>query len=476
MDEITWLDATAQAELVRSGSVTSGELIEAALTRIASLNPQLNAVIHDRGERALAESYHAPEGPFHGVPLLLKDAVAHSAGDPYHFGMRALQQAGWVEADDTWLVARLRQAGFAIVGRTNTPELAASVTTEPLAYGPTRNPYDRERSPGGSSGGSAAAVASGMVPVAHGNDMGGSIRIPAAMCGLVGLKPTRARVTLGPELGEHWAMLTHEHVLTRSVRDTAAVLDAISGPGVGDPYYAPPPARPFIAEVEAEPGVLRIGVRTTAPGGEPVTSQDARVAVEATARQLETLGHHVELAEVAGLDDPRLAETIPIVLANVLAREVDRLGERLGRPVDLELLEPLNAARVEQGRATAAPTYLRAVTTLQHWSRGVASWWQDSNDVLLTPTIAAPTPLIGFLGPAVPDVRSRIRPFTAFTAPFNVTGQPAISLPLHVGPDGLPVGVQLVARYGREDVLLRLAGQLERAHPWDARRPALSGG
>jgi amidase len=244
-DELAWMDATAQAELVRKGDATAVELLEAAIARIDRLDPELNAVIHRLDDKAAAATAgDLPDGPFRGVPFLVKDAVCHTAGDPYHAGMQVLKDAGWTEPEDTVLAKRYRAAGFVICGKTNLPELATSVTTEPVAYGATRNPWDTTRSTGGSSGGAAAAVASGMVPVAHGNDMGGSIRFPSSACGLVGLKPTRGRTTLAPTHGEYWGPLTHEHVLTRSVRDTAGVLDAVHGPAPGDPYTAPPPARP----------------------------------------------------------------------------------------------------------------------------------------------------------------------------------------------------------------------------------------
>jgi amidase len=409
------------------------------------------------------------------VPFLLKDAVAHSAGDPYHCGMRVLREAGWVEPADTWLVERFRAAGFVIVGKTNTPELAASVTTEPLAYGPTRNPWAPGRSTGGSSGGSAAAVASGMVAVAHGNDMGGSIRIPSAMCGLVGLKPSRARGTLGPDFGEYWAMTTHEHVLTRSVRDTAAVLDAVAGPGVGDPYTAPPPARPFVDEVGADPARLRIGFRTARTGGLGESHEDTVTAVQATATLLESLGHEVEPAALPALDAPGFAEAVPVLVPVFIARELDRWSDKLGRSLEPTVLEPQNATLAELGRAVTAGAYVGAYEQLQRWARGVAAWWED-HDVLVTPTVTAPTPELGYLGPEVDLFESlaRMGTFTAFSMPFNVTGQPAISLPVHEGRDGLPVGVQLVAGYGREDLLLRLAGQLEAARPWAARRPPVA--
>ncbi len=260
-DGVAWMDATAQAELVRTGAASPAELVAAAIERIQTLDPDLNAVIHPLFEKATtAAAGPLPDGPFRGVPFLVKDAVAHTAGDPYHCGMRLLRDRGWTEANDSYLVERFRAAGFVIVGKTNTPEMASDFTTEPVAYGPSRNPWNVSRSTGGSSGGSGAAVASGMVPVAHGNDMGGSIRVPSAHCGLVGLKPSRARTSLGPNFGEFWGMLTHEHVLARSVRDTAAVLDCTAGARPGDPYTAPPPARPWRDEVGVPPGRLRIGL------------------------------------------------------------------------------------------------------------------------------------------------------------------------------------------------------------------------
>jgi amidase len=472
-DELAWLDATAQADLVRRGVVTPSELLEGALARIDALNPTLNAVIIDRSQRARSEANGPlPDGPFRGVPFLLKDAVAHSAGDPYHCGMQVLKDAGWVEPEDTWLVRRFRAAGFVIAGKTNTPELASSVTTEPVAYGPTRNPWDPSRSTGGSSGGSAAAVASGMVPVAHGNDMGGSIRVPSSICGLVGLKPSRGRGTLGPDFGEYWAMTTHEHVLTRSVRDTAGVLDAVCGPGVGDPYTAPPPARPFRTEVGADPGRLRVGVRTarTGDGGDP--HPEGQAAVDAAATLLESLGHHVEAAPLPALDTPGFSESIAVMFPVFIAGELARWSRRLGRDLEPSVLEPWNAMLAEAGRATSAPAYAGAIETSQAWARGLAAWWED-HDLLLTPMVTAPTPELGFLGPGVDpgEAFGRMGSLTMFAMPFNVTGQPAISLPLHHGSDGLPIGVQLVAGYGREDVLVRVASQLEAARPWAARRP-----
>lgn len=485
-----WLDATAQAALVRSGEAAPLELVDAAIARIERLDPALNAVIHRRFEQARAEARAGglPDGPFRGVPLLVKDAVCHTAGDPYHFGMRVLRDVGWTAPADTWLAARFRQAGFVFLGKTNAPELAVSITTEPIAHGPTRNPWDPTCSPGGSSGGSAAAVASGMVAVAHANDMGGSIRLPAAMCGLVGLKPTRARCSLGPDLGEYWAGLTHEHVLTRSVRDSAAVLDAIRGPASGDPYTAPLPRGSFADAVRAGPGILRVGFRVASRPSARPTHAACTAAVHDTAALLQSLGHRVAPADVTGLDVPGVEEAYGLAMAVFVARELDRWSERLGRPIACGELEPMNAMLAEIGRTVAGAQYLAQIETLHHWARGVAAWW-DHHDVLVLPTCPEPPFRLGELAPAVTDgeVASRMASLVSFTMPFNVTGQPAISLPLgwtrapaddRGTPRGdggvLPVGVQLVGPYGREDLLLALAAQLEAARPWAARRPAVA--
>lgn len=478
MDDVAWMDATAQGELVRRGEVTPAELVEAALERIDALNPSLNAVIHDLSDKArsAAADPALPDGPFRGVPFLLKDAVAHSAGDPYHCGMQVLKDAGWIEPADTWLVERFRAAGFVICGKTNLPELASSVTTEPRAYGATHNPWDLGRSPGGSSGGAGAAVASGMVPVAHGNDMGGSIRFPASMCGLVGLKPTRARTTLGPDFGEYWAMTTHEHVLTRSVRDTAGVLDAIAGPGVGDPYTAPPPSRPFLDEVGADPGSLRIGYRTMLAGGADDSHPECVEAVRIACTLLQGLGHHVEPAALDALDDPRFGEAITVAFPVFITRELDRWSEKLGREIAPSELEPWNALQADIGRATGASAYVAALEKAEAYARHLAGWWADGHDLLVTPTLGAPPFPLGHLGADVDPMEAftRLAGLTSFSMPFNVSGQPAISLPLHWNDDGLPIGVQLVAAYGREDLLLRVASQLEAARPWADRHPSVS--
>ncbi|MFD9813336.1 amidase [Streptomyces sp. NPDC059080] len=475
-EELAWLDATAQAGLVRRGVLSPTELVEAAIARIERLNGKLNAVITPLFEKALATAGAAglPDGPFRGVPLLLKDALCHSAGDPAHSGMRALRDRGWRAPEDATLTKRFRSAGFVICGRTNVPELATSVTTEPLAYGPTRNPWDLTRSPGGSSGGSAAAVAAGMVPVAHGNDMAGSIRIPASACGLVGLKPTRARTSLGPEFGEYWGPVTHEHVLTRSVRDTAAVLDATAGMAPGDPYTAPAPARPYRAEVGAGPGVLRIGFRTTPPGASAPAHADCVAAVEHTAHLLDALGHRVAPEPAPALDSPALFEALPNLFAAIVTREVAYWSERIGERLEPGDLEPMNGALAEAGRSVTAAQWLAGLQTWQRWARGVAALWEDDVDVLLTPTVSTPPRPLGQLAPTAQepmDLVAGVVEGIAFTMPFNLTGQPAVSLPLYRNAEGLPIGVQLVAAYGREDVLIRLASQLEEAAPWSGARP-----
>ncbi len=469
-DELARLDATAQADLVARGEVSHLELVDAAIERIERLDDQLNAVIHRRFERARAEAPTAT-GPFAGVPFLVKDAVCHTAGDPYHAGMRALKDVGWVEPDDTWLAARFRAAGFVFVGKTNTPELATSVTTEPLAYGPTHNPWDLSRSTGGSSGGSAAAVAAGLVPVAHGNDMGGSIRFPASMCGIVGLKPTRARTTLGPDFGEYWGPLTHEFVLTRSVRDTAAVLDAVCGAGPGDPYTAPPPARPYADEVER---------RSHGRPADRVSHHDARRRRVARRRRGRGRGDRATPVDAR----PRRRRG-----RDPGARRLLQPGVR-HRPVDRgrarrRALERTARARHHR-RARAGERVLRVdgrtrsgASTTRPRSRTCRHGPAGSRRGGKTTTCSSsrPAPNLPFAsarsGPTNTDpaVGARMGRLVTFCSPFDVTGQPAISLPLHWNDDGLPIGVQLVAAYGREDVLLRVAAQLEAARPWRDRRP-----
>jgi amidase len=474
-DELATLDATAQAELVRRGEVRPIELVDAAIARIERLNPQLNAVITERFEKARAEARRTdlPGGPFRGVPFLLKDIGTHSAGDPFHAGMRFLRDLGWVERDDNYLAAKFRAAGFVFLGKSNTPELGLQPTTEPEAYGPSRNPWDPTRSTGGSSGGAAAAVASGMVPVAHATDGGGSIRIPASECGLVGLKISRGRVSLGPGTGERWGGCAVENCVSRSVRDTAAILDAIAGPMPGDPYCAPVPARRFVAEVGATPGRLRIGSLAHAPAGSDVHA-DCTDAVADVAQLLTALGHHVEPSFPDGMGDTEMLRSFGTFVSCATARALDAWSEKTGRPLRQADVEPMTWAVAELGRGVPAPRYVRAATFAQAHTRRITRWWAEGFDLLLTPTVAEPPPPLGtFYSPPEDPLRGFLRagPFGAFTATFNATGQPAISLPLYWNAQGLPIGVQLVAAYGREDLLIRVAAQLEQARPWKDRRP-----
>ncbi len=475
-DELAALDATAQADLVRRGKVTAQELVDAAIARIEAVDPRLNAVITPLfgKARGQATSPDLPNGPFRGVPMLLKDLICHSAGDPYHAGMRFLRDLGWVADHDTYLAAKFRAAGFIFLGKTNVPELGPLPTTEPDAYGPTHNPWDTGCSAGGSSGGSAAAVAAGLVPVAHGNDGGGSIRIPSSECGLVGLKPSRGRNSLGPDHGDLWSGFVAEHVLTRSVRDTAAILDAVAGPMPGDPYSAPPPARPFRDEVEAEPGRLRIGLMTSSPANLVAVAPDCVAAAEDAARLLESLGHEIEPAYPAALDEADFSLWLGTVVSTWTARDLDYWSATTNRPIGPQDVETYTWALAEMGRAISAAEYIKGVTWLQGHTRRMADWWQNGFDVLLTPTMAEPPPPLGQFK-ATPDnpMQGLLRsmPLAVFTSPFNATGQPAISIPLYWNAAGLPIGIQLVAAYAREDTLIRLAAQLEKARPWAERRP-----
>lgn len=471
------LDACAQADLVASGEASPAELVEEAIARIERINPHVNAVIRTRFEQARAEvAGPLPGGRFRGVPLLLKDLLCYSAGEEVHEGMAALKAARWTSPVEQELTRRFTAAGFVVLGRTNTPELGILPTTEPAAYGPTRNPWDLHRSAGGSSGGSAAAVASGMVAVAHASDGGGSIRIPASACGLVGLKPSRGRVPLGPEFGDVFTGLVCELAVTRTVRDTAAVLDAVAGPAPGDPYAAPPPPRPYAAEVGAPTGSLRVAVQPGAPGGRP-THPECAAAAEAAGRLLESLGHHVEAARVAALDDPAYPDNFLMLWASGCAFDVDHYWpQRLGRPLTVDDVETTTWALAELGRRYSAAEFLAGRQWLQANSRAVGGFF-EAYDILVTPTLAELPPPLGHFD-ATPDnplaglIASAA--LVPFTPPFNVTGQPAVSLPLHWTADGLPVGVQLVARYGAEDLLIRVASQLEQAAPWGQRRPPVS--
>ena len=468
MDGYAWLDATAQADLVRRREVTPGELVAAALDRVAALNPGLNAVVTPLDPRP-----GAADGPFAGVPFLVKDLAIEVAGTRFTEGSRWL--AGNVSLHHQELALRYRRAGLVLIGKTNTCEFGLTPTVEPALFGPARNPWDRSRSTGGSSGGSAAAVAAGIVPVAHANDLGGSIRYPAAWCGVFGLKPTRARVPLGPEYGDVVSGLAAEHVVTRSVRDSAALLDAVCGPAPGDPYLAPPRRRPFAAEVGAPPGRLRIAVSTTPRSGRRADPAWA-AAAERAAALLDGLGHAVEEGVPDGLDDPAYERALGTVYRAGAGWIVGYWCRRLGRPPADGEIEPYTRAVWESARRVGAVDYLLAVEALQRVARRVAIWF-ERHDAWLTPTLGAGPPRLGVLTGSEQDPLRGARnagDHLMFDGELaNVTGNPAMSLPFGVQPDGLPVGIHVLGRFGDEATLLRLAAQLEVADPWAQRRPGV---
>jgi amidase len=472
-DEFAFLDGTAQAELVRQNKVKPVDLVEAAIDRIERLNPTLNAVVTPMYDEARATAAgDLPDGPFTGVPFLLKDILGTYAGVRMTAGSALLRD--FVPDHDSELVTRLKRAGLIVVGKTNAPEFGILPTTEPHLFGPCRNPCNTERTTGGSSGGSAAAVAAGIVPMAHANDGGGSIRIPASCCGLFGLKPTRARNPLGPDFGDIMGGFVAEHAVTRSVRDSAALLDATAGPDVGDPYWAPPPARPFLQEVGADPGRLRIAVTTEAATGVPVHA-DCVAAVEDAAKLCADLGHEA-VRVTPELDVSSMINAFSTVWLAGCAATLDEVAMATGQTVSADQVEPLTWAMYEIGRQRTAPEYIMAQQVLQAFSREIARFFEDY-DVWLTPTLAEPpvplgsfdstpeNPLHGF---------SRAAEFCPFTPLFNVTGQPAMSVPLFWNADDLPIGTHFIGRFGDEATLFRLAAQLEKSRQWADRRPPVS--
>jgi amidase len=470
MTEMTWLDATAQAELVRNGEASPSELVDAAIGRIEELNPKLDAVIRTRFDQARAEAAgDLPDGPFRGVPFLFKDLGCTVEGEVTAFGLGPMRDQPIPVT--SFLAQAFIEAGFIPLGRTNVPEMGTTVTTEPMSFAPARNPWDPGHSTGGSSGGSAAAVASGMVPAAHANDGGGSIRIPASECGLVGLKPNRARVSQGPMIGEGWAGGTIDGVVTRSVRDAAAILDVISAWHPGEPYYPPPLPRPLRDEVGADPGRLRIGFADR-PGGEGfLDDPECRAAVARAALLLEDLGHDVEPSAPDVMFDDGFIQHFTTIIAGDTEATFRAFEMLLGRPIAEDEIEPRNAVYRRIGASLQAVDYLAARTWFGMWARQMGSWW-TGHDLLLTPTLGAPPPELGWFTADGPEGEGRrVVSFIPYTAQFNMTGQPAVTLPLHWTQGGLPVGVQLVAAYGREDLLVRVASQLEQAAPWAGRYP-----
>jgi len=472
LNEITQLDATAQAELVRRGEIAAAELVDGAIERIERLNPQLNAVVTSMFEDARERASAGLTGPFAGVPYLVKDLIVEIEGVRFTEGSAFLRDN--VSTYTSELVTRLRRAGLVILGKTNTPEFGMVPTCEPTLHGATRNPWDPGRSTSGSSGGSAAAVASGMVPMAHGNDAGGSLRFPASACGLFGLKPTRARNPLGPEYGDALCGWAVEHAITISVRDSAALLDATAGPDIGDPYPAPPPARPFRAEVGVDPGRLRIGYTARTPGG-GLGHPDCVAAVEDAVALCAALGHDVVEADLPGLDE-RVGRAIGTMFDAATAWIVGYWVRRLGREPEPGELEPLTNHYRVGGQRLSAPDLMLAVEDLQRFARTVARFLTGV-DLWLTPTMSEPPTPLGEITAAPDDplraVRRGARTVEYPAVVANITGNPAMSVPLWWNAAGLPVGVHFLGRFGDEATLLRLAAQLEAARPWAGRTPAV---
>ncbi len=484
-------DGLGLAQLVRDGEVSAREVVEAAIARIESRDPALNAVVQRTFDAALAAADEHRDGPFAGVPILVKDLMTAVKGLPLTSSSRFM--ADYVPDHDAELIRRLRAAGFVLAGKTNTPEFGIMGVTESRFRGPARNPWNTDHTPGGSSGGSGAAVAARMVPIAHGGDGGGSIRIPASCCGVFGLKPTRGRNPMGPDFGESWAGLVQEHALTLTVRDSAALLDATAGPDLGAPYFAPPPERPFLEEVGAEPGRLRIAFTEESLFGE-TTDPACRAAVQETADLCASLGHEVIDAR-PDFDKQSLRRSYLAIVAVGTARAIDDAATVTGRTPEPSLFEPPTWLLGMIGRKMSAAEYLAALDAMQRATRKIASLF-TTVDVLLTPTMAHPPARIGafdlsmgdrltirtlrampakaLLDKALETMAAEIFEATANTMLFNQTGQPAMSVPLFWSDAGLPIGSQFVARYAEEATLFRLAAQLEAARPWRERVPPLA--
>ena len=470
-DDYERYDALGLAGLVRRKEVTPGELLDAAIERVEARNPAVNAVVmkrYDYARQAIADGL--PDGPLGGVPFLMKDLTSPVAGMAMTRGSAFF--AGTPPATvDSEHVKRLKRAGLVLFGRTNTCELGLSLTCEPRLYGPTCNPWDVTRISGGSSGGAAAAVATRMLPIAHASDGFGSIRAPAACCGVVGLKPTRGRNTFAPFVGEGLGGCSTEHAVSLTVRDSAALLDATCGPGPGDPYVAPPPAGPYLKEVGANPGKLKIAWTALAPNGVNVAPECLRVLAETVALCAE-LGHTVEER------NPEIDRTavVPTFLTLASANTVINLAGHptAGCSAREDEVERITWLTAKMGEKVTGPDYVRATQSAHRLGRQMAAFHSDW-DVLLTPGLATPPVKLGWLDMMMDDVEvywQRVFAFSPFTVWFNLTGQPGLMLPLGQSPGGLPVAVQLVARYGDEATLFRLGAHLEAARPWFNRKPA----
>jgi amidase len=477
VDDYPDYDVTGLAELVRERAVAPVELAEEAIRRMEAGEPALNALVHRSFDEGLAAArVGLPAGRLRGVPFLIKDLGGLMAGQPAFAGSGVLRALG-LRAPHTGLpVKRLLDAGVVVLGRTNTAELGLSYTTEPAAFGATHNPWDLELSAGGSSGGSAAAVAAGYLPAAHAGDGGGSARLPASVTGIVGLKPTRGRISVGPDADEQFSGYGTEAFVCRTVRDAALLLDVMSGYMPGDPYVVQAPRRRYTEEVGASAGSLRIGVLSALPG--IATDPECSAAAERAGRLLADLGHVVEAQWPAALDRyvEQLTPVFRAIVAVAAAAQVHALGAMLGQPLDVEGFEPLTRVHIRTGQGISASEHLLNRTLMQRFARELASWWDvEGWDVLVTPTVPTPPFPLGHLGFDARDPEAshrRIADMGAYCQPFSAGGEPAISLPLARSPEGLPIGVQLIAAAGRDDLLLRLAAELERAAPWHDRGPA----
>jgi amidase len=455
------LDATGLAALIRAGDISPAEVLDAAIRRIEERNPALNAVAQTFFDHARAQiAAGLPDGPFTGVPFLVKDSVIELVGTPISGVHRWF--GGAISETTSTLAKRHAAAGLVTLGKASIPDLSLSFTSESPSHGVTRNPFDPARSPGGSSGGSAAAVASGMVPMAHGTDGAGSIRVPAAHCGLVGFKPSRIRTPLGPDISEGLGGMSFAHGLTRSLRDCAALLDATHGPEAGDPYQVAAPTRPFLAELDNDPPRLRIGITTISPMGNPV-DPDIVAAVEATGRLCAELGHIVEPA-APDYDIAALAAAWRLIAGVTANGAVARASRLTGRDAYAEL-EPVNAAWLAEARAASAPDYAAAILTVHRTARRLGAFFSQW-DIVLSPVTAALAPKLGWLAGAdlsVDEFNRRFWEHAPFTCAFNASGGPAVSLPLARTAKGLPIGVHFGADFGQDGLLFALAGQLQRA-------------
>ena len=471
MDDFGSYDGLGLAELVRAGEVTPAELVDEAIGRIEAVNGDLNAVIYKNFDRAREiAAAGVPDGPFQGVPYLMKELASMWEGIPQTNSSPYFKD--FVAPVDSEIVGRLKRAGFILVGSTNAPEFGWALTTEPDMYGRANNPWKEGISPGGSSGGSASAVASRMVPVAEASDAAGSIRGPASICGLVGLKPTRGRATLGPLNADFFYGAAHFLCVSRTVRDTAAFLDATSGELPGDPYYTPAPVRPWLEEVKADPGRLRIGFTVSDPHGRSVHAENAQ-AVRDTARLLESLGHHVEEFDLT-IDSDAMWKTYNRITAVQTAMVYDGAAQFIGHTVTADEVSPTMYAIIERGRSLGGVEHSIDIEQQRLNGREIATAL-NAYDVYLTPTLTNPPRPFGYWDMSEPDIDAYNAKWTdaVYLYLFNISGQPAMSLPMHWSADCLPIGVQLVGRSCDEATLVRVAAQLEAAQPWIDRKPPI---